>query len=77
MTTNTNNNIKAKVRADKPNNTWIKAKDDSSPKNDYYYMFTGGYLYQNNTIGEHTQCTDRAAARCEVIKKCLNVLRPQ
>jgi hypothetical protein len=62
MTTNTNNNIKAKVRTDKPDNSWTKAKDDSAPKNDYYYMFTGGYLYENNTIGQHTQNEDEGPA---------------
>ena len=62
MTTNTNNNIKAKVRTDKPDEKWTKAKDDSSPKQTYYYMFTGGYLYENNTIGKHTQNEDDGPA---------------
>jgi hypothetical protein len=64
MTTNTNNNIKAKVRTDKPDNNWTKAKDDSTPKKTYYYMFTGGYLFDSstNTIGRHTQNEDEGPA---------------
>ena len=41
-----------------------KAKDDSSPKSDYCYIFTGGYLSDagNQTIGQPTsEPTERPA----------------
>jgi hypothetical protein len=35
---------------------YTKAKDDSNPKKDYYYMFSGGYYYDKNgdTLGGPT-----------------------
>ena len=60
--TSGNNNIKAKVRTDKPNNDWTKTKDNSAAKNEYYYMFTGGYWYQNGSIGSHTSSDDDGPA---------------
>ena len=60
--TNSNNNIKAKVRTDKPDSGWSKTKDNSPGKNTYYYMFTGGYWYQDGTIGEHTASEDDGPA---------------
>ena len=43
---------------------YTKAKDDSSPKNNYYYMFTGGYNYDgdNQTIGEPTTSPNEGPA---------------
>ena len=43
---------------------YVKAKDDSSPKKDYYYMFAGGYNYDgvNHTIGAPTTSPDEGPA---------------
>lgn len=61
---NSNNNIKAKVRTDKPNNKWTQTKDNSPAKTKYYYMFTGGYWFDenSNTIGNHTSNDDDGPA---------------
>lgn len=49
--TNSNNNIKAKVRTDKPDSGWSKTKDNSPGENTYkgYYVTlvgTDGYEIQ-------------------------------